>query len=170
MSKQVKFGEIDLDAIEYRSKYSHTGGTPLIVVTLVVIVWLISIAIAEPVLWLLSLFGLIICARPLLEYLKYIGSSVILTGQSFILKRPLFKEVEISYREIDRVTIVEATNQEMIISENYDSATGLSEVRQKMAAKRYSELWIWPRGPMKRRRSRASSARSTRPRWTRRRR
>jgi hypothetical protein len=150
MSKQVKFGEIDLEAIEYRCKYRHTGGMLLIVVTLFVIVWLIPIAIDDPVFWLLYLFSLIICAPPLLEYLQYIGSSVILTGQSLILKRPLFKDIEISYWEIDRVTLLVSTDQEVIITENYDSAIGLSKARQKMPADHYSELWIWPRGPMRR--------------------
>ena len=38
----------------------------------------------------------------------------------------------------------------MIITESYDSAIELSKARQKMAEDHFSELWIWPRGPMKR--------------------
>jgi hypothetical protein len=110
MSKQVEFDEIDFEAIEYRNEYRHTKA---------VFTFLTAQALLAPsVLKLLyegdrweSLFGgaylgffALIVAVFFIEY----RSRVIITGQGLLLKRPLLKDVEITYSEIGEVNMTQA--------------------------------------------------------------
>src|SRR5262249_11848667 len=65
------------------------------------------------------------------------------TGQSLLLKRPLLKDVEITFSEIGEVQV-----NGMVIRESYDSDTSaidLSKARRRWPAKRHSALKLWSR-------------------------
>jgi hypothetical protein len=142
MSKQVEFDEIDFEAIEYRNEYRHTKA---------VFTFLTAQALLAPsVLKLLyegdrweSLFGgaylgffALIVAVFFIEY----RSRVIITGQGLLLKRPLLKDVEITYSEIGEVKV-----NRIVIRESHASASSaisLSEARQIWDLERINGLTI----------------------------
>jgi hypothetical protein len=141
MSKQVEFGEIDFEAIEYRNEYRHTKAVFTFVAALS---WMWappppSMSEEDFVFWLfvmgayLVLFAL---ALPAL-FIRY-KSRVIITGQSLILKRPLLKDVEIAYWEIGEVRVNGLT-----VRESCDGDTGaidLSKAMRKWAIERDNKL------------------------------
>jgi hypothetical protein len=145
MSKQVEFGEIDFGAIEYRNEYRHTKS---VFACLAVQAYSSSTFLKwlfEGDLWLALLggayLGLIVFLIAYL-FIQY-RSRVIITGQSLILKRPLFKDVEIAYWEVGEVQV-----NGMVIRESYDDDSGaidLSAARRRWPAARHSMLKLWSR-------------------------
>ena len=121
MSEQVKFGEIDFEAIEYRNEYRHTKAVFVFVAALAWM-WLPpppNMSEGDFVIWLFVMaayLGLFALAAPAL-FIRY-KSRVIITGQKLILKRPLLKDVEIGYWEIGEVKV-----NGMVMREGYGSDT-----------------------------------------------
>lgn len=142
MSKQIEFGEIDFEAIEYRNEYHHTKAV-FAFVRANVWLWLsLLMRLFEDNGWWwllgggLGLFELVIIAALFIQY----RSRVTITGQSLLLKRPLLKDVEITYSEIGEVQV-----NGMVIREGYDndfSAIDLSKARQRWASERGGSLKI----------------------------
>jgi hypothetical protein len=141
MSKQVEFGEIDFEAIEYRNEYRHTKAVFAFVAALAWM-WLPpppSLSEEDFVFWLFVMgayLGLFALAAPAL-FIRY-KSRVIITGQKLILKRPLLKDVEIAYWEIGEVQV-----NGSVIRESYDSDTGaidLPKAMRKWALERDNNL------------------------------
>jgi hypothetical protein len=145
MSKQVEFGEIDFEAIEYRNEYRHTK---LVFACLAAQALSLSTFLKwlfEDDLWLTlsvgAYFGLFVFLIAYL-FIQY-RSRVIITGQSLILKRPLFKDVEIAYWEVGEVQV-----NGMVIRESYNDDSGaidLSAARRRWPVARYSMLKLWSR-------------------------
>ena len=145
MSKQVEFGEIDFEAIEYRNEYRHTKS---VFACLALQVYTLSIFLKwsfKGGLWSALLadaylgFFVFLIAYLFIHY----KSRVIITGQSLILKRPLLKDVEIAYWEVGEVQV-----NGMVIRERYDndsSAIDLSAARRRWPAERHSMLKLWSR-------------------------
>lgn len=141
MPKQIEFGEIDFEAIEYRNEYRHTKAVFAFVAALA---WMWaplppSMSEEDLVFWLL-VEGVYLCLITLLLAALFIQyrSRVIITGQSLILKRPLLKDVEITYSEIGEVQV-----NGMVIREGYDSdfsAIDLSKARRKWAVESAASL------------------------------
>ncbi len=118
MSKQVAFNAIDFEAIEFRNVYRHTKAVFAFVAALAWMWAPLPTSLSEEglVFWLL-VGGLYLCLlTPALAalYIQY-KSRVVITGQSIILKRPLLKDVEITYSEIGEVQV-----NGMVIREGYD--------------------------------------------------
>jgi hypothetical protein len=141
MSKQVEFGEIDFEAIEYRNEYRHTKAVFAFVAALAWM-WLPpppSSSEEDFVFWLFVMgacIGLFALALPA-QLIRY-KSRVIITGQSLILKRPLLKDVEIAYWEIGEVQV-----NGMVIRESHDGDTGainLSKAMRKWTIERNNNL------------------------------
>jgi len=145
MSKQVEFGEIDFEAIEYRNEYRHTKA---VFACLALQVYTLSIFLKWSFnggLWLALLtdaylgFFVFLIAYLFIHY----KSRVIITGQSLILKRPLLKDVEIAYWEIGEVQV-----NGKVIRESYEddsSAIDLSAAIRSWPAARHSMLKLWSR-------------------------
>jgi len=142
MSKQVEFGEIDFEAIEYRNEYRHTKA---------VFAFLTFQALLSPsVLRLLSegdkwdsffagaylVFFALMVAALFIEY----RSRVIITGQGLLLKRPLLKDLEITYSEIGEVKVNRAVIRESHASAS--SSISLSEARKIWDLERINSLTI----------------------------
>jgi hypothetical protein len=144
MSKQVEFGEIDFEAIEYRNEYRHTkavfaclAAQPYLLLSFLRrffdSLWF---ALAGSI--YLGLFVFLIAYL----FIQY-RSRVIITGQSPILKRPLLKDVEIAYWEIGEV---QANGR--AVRESYDDDSGaidLSKARRRRPEGRSGMLQIWSR-------------------------
>src|SRR5262249_50207525 len=130
MSKQVEFGEIDFEAIEYRNEYRHTKAVFVFVAALAWM-WLPpppSVSEEDLVFWLAvmgSCLGRFALAIPAL-FIRY-KSRLIITGQSLILKRPLLKDVEIAYWEIGEVQV-----NGMVVRESRDGDTAAIDLRKAM--------------------------------------
>jgi len=145
MSKQVEFGAIDFEAIEYRNEYRHTKAMfALVKRQAIPLLNFLLMLFRERVWWKLSggaclgIFALQLAAL----FIQY-KSRVIITGQSLILKRPLLKDVEIPYSEIGEVQV-----NGMVIRESYDSDTGaidLSKARRRWPVEGHSALKLWSR-------------------------
>ena len=146
MSKQIEFGAIDFEAIEYRNEYRHTKAVFVFVASLA---WMWaplppSLSEMDLVFWLL-VEGVYLCLFTLALAALFIQykSRVIITGQSLILKRPLLKDVEIAYSEIGEVQV-----NGMVIRESYDGETDaidLSKARRRWPVERHSTLKLWSR-------------------------
>jgi hypothetical protein len=142
MSKQVEFGEIDFEAIEYRNEYRHTkavfaGLTAQALSLLTFLPWLFQGNV-----WQALLVGADLGSFVFLIAALFIGyrSRVIITGQSLILKRPVLKDVEILFSEIGELQI-----NSVVIREGYDGdtlATDLSEARRIWDLERIKSLKI----------------------------
>src|SRR5262245_36536972 len=141
MSKQVEFGAIDFESIEYRNEYRHTRAVFAFVASLALMWAPFPPSLSEEglVVWLL-MGGIYLClftlafASLLIQY----GSRVVITGQSLILKRPLLKDVEITYSEIGEVQV-----NGMVIRGGDDSdlsAIDLSKARRKWAVERGASM------------------------------
>jgi hypothetical protein len=141
MSEQVKFGEIDFEAIEYRNEYRHTKAVFAFVAALVWM-WLPpppSSSEEDFVFWIfamgacLSFFALALTAG----FIRY-KSRLIISGQGLILKRPLLKDVEIAYWEIGEVQV-----NGLVVRESCDGDAGpidLSKAMRKCAIERNNNL------------------------------
>jgi hypothetical protein len=145
MSKQVEFGEIDFEAIEYRNEYRHTKAVFPSLAAQAYLLWYFGKTLFEGDLWLAllggSYLGLFVFLIAYL-YIQY-RSRVIITGQSLILKRPLLKDVEIAYWEVGEVQV-----NGMVIRESYEDDSGaidLSAARRRWPAARHSMLKLWSR-------------------------
>jgi hypothetical protein len=145
MSKQVEFGEIDFEAIEYRNEYRHTKSVFPSLAAQAYLLWYFGKTLFEGDLWLALLGGsslglfVFLIAYLFIQY----TSRVIITGQSLILKRPLIKDVEIAYWEVGEVQV-----NGMVIRESYDddsSAIDLSAATRRWPAARHSMLKFWSR-------------------------
>jgi hypothetical protein len=141
MSKQIEFGEIDFEAIEYRNEYRHTKAVFAFVAALALMWAPLPLSLSEEALvfWLL-VEGVYLCLFTLALAALFIQyrSRVVITGQSLILKRPLLKDVEITYSEIGEVQV-----NGMVIRESYDNDSGaidLSKARRKWAVDRGASL------------------------------
>jgi hypothetical protein len=141
MSKQIEFGEIDFEAIEYRNEYRYTKAVFAFFAALALMYLPFPSSFEESGLWLLlgaaylGLFAPMIAAL----FIQY-RSRVIITGHGLLLKRPLLKDVEISYSEIGEVQV-----NGMVIRESNDSgsdAINLSEAWRKWAGDRINSLNI----------------------------
>jgi hypothetical protein len=145
MSKQVEFGEIDFEAIEYRNEYRHTKAVFACLATQIFSLSTFLRCLFEGDVWLallggacLGLFVFLITGL----FIQY-RSRVVITGQSLILKRPLLKDVEIAYWDVGEVQA-----NGMVIRESYDddfSAIDLSAARRRWPAARHSMLKLWSR-------------------------
>jgi hypothetical protein len=142
MSKQVEFGEIDFEAIEYRNEYRHTkaafaGLTAQALLLLNFPKWFF-----EGDVWLALLGGAYLSAFALSIAALFIQyrSRVIIAGQGILLKRPLLKDVEITYSEIGEVKV-----NRIVIRESHASASSaisLSEAKQIWDLERINGLTI----------------------------
>jgi hypothetical protein len=131
MSKQVEFGEIDFEAIEYRNEYRHTKSMFACLAAQAYSLSYFLYCLSRGNLWLALLggvyFGLFVFMNAYL-FIQY-RSRVVITGQSLILKRPLLKDVEIAYWEVGEVQV-----NGMVIRESYEgdsSAIDLSAARRR---------------------------------------
>jgi hypothetical protein len=147
---QVEFGEIDFEAIEYRNEYRHTKAVFAFLTAQALLLPSVLKLLSEGDRWE-SLFGgaylgffALIVAVFFIEY----RSRVIITGQGLLLKRPLLKDVEITYSEIGEVKV-----NRIVIRESHASAScaiSLSEARQIWDLERINGLTIRSRdGKMK---------------------
>src|SRR5262245_5580515 len=145
MSKQVEFGEIDFEAIEYRNEYRHTKSVFACLAAQALSLSTFLKWLFEGDLWLTlsvgAYFGLFVFSIAYL-FIQY-RSRVIITGQSLLLKRPLLEDVEIAYWEIGEVQV-----NGKVIRESYgddSSAIDLSASRRRWPAARHSMLKLWSR-------------------------
>ena len=154
MSKQVEFGEIDFEAIEYRNEYRYTNefrhhtvffNVAIFALPACVALWfLLMLLYGDALARLFGGFGLYGFARGFAEWYIQYRSRVIMSGQSLILKRPLLKDVEINYSEIDEVRV-----DGMVIRKSYasnSSAIDLSEAKRRWSVEEdQSVLELWSR-------------------------
>ena len=145
MSKQVEFGEIDFEAIEYRNECRHTKAVFACLAAQPYLLWYFLRWLFEGDLWLalpgVAYLGLFVFLDAYL-FIQY-RSRVIITGQSLILKRPLLKDVEIAYWEIGEVQV-----NDMVVRESHDDDSGaidLSKARRRRPVGRSSMLTICSR-------------------------
>ncbi len=141
MSEQVKFGEIDFEAIEYRNEYRHTKAVFACLMWQALslstsLKWLFEGDILQALLAGVSLGSFMIMIPAL--FIEY-RSRVIITGQGITLKQPLLKDVEIPYSEIGELQI-----NAVVIKEGYSESLeiDLSEARRIWDLKRINRLKI----------------------------
>jgi hypothetical protein len=142
MSKQVEFGEIDFEAIEYRNEYRHSKKVLAGLVTealfsLSYLWWVFGDSILMA---MVAIANIAIFAFATADRFIQRGSRVLITGQSLILKRPLLKDVEIAYSEIGEVRVNNIVIREG--SENDFLATDLSEARRIWDLERINGIQI----------------------------
>lgn len=145
MSKQVEFGEIDFEAIEYRNEYRHTKAVFACLAAQAYSLSTLLKWLFEGNLWMALLGGAYLGLFVFLIAYLFIQyrSRVIITGQSLILKRPLLKDVEIACWEIGEVQA-----NGMVVRESYDDDSGaidLSKARRRWPVGRSGMLKIWSR-------------------------
>jgi hypothetical protein len=144
MSKQVEFGEIDFEAIEYRNEYRHTKAVFACLAAQPYLLWYFLRNFFDSLWFALpgcAYLGLIVFTIAYL-FIQY-RSRVIITGQSLILKRPLLKDVEIAYSEIGEV---QANGR--VVRDSYDGDSGaidLPKARRRWPVGRDGMLTIWSR-------------------------
>ena len=142
MSKQVEFGEIDFEAIEYRNEYRHTKAVFAFLTFQALLLPSVLDLLSEGDKWS-SLFGgaylgyfALLVAVFFIEY----RSRVIITGQGLLLKRPLLKDVEITYSEIGEVRVNRTVIRESHAS--VSSVISFSEARRIWDLERINGLTI----------------------------